>query len=164
MNVGDINNLTDEVVSELSKWQGSVAEYDEAVRLIKNGELEKAEIILRHLTSKPTIAHGYYRELFKLLRDKIKLKFKNNELETVIEMVTEIIHLNDAMLNEMARYWSGVHKKKRTVGYFSSYSNVKVTEVKLMLKSAIKIGDKKSINLAEKTLKSIEKRITPKIK
>lgn len=115
--------------------------YEAAMLLKKNGNFLAAERILVELTSKPSIYHGHYRELFILQRKRIKQLVASEEYAEALSLLEGMVEKNESMINAMCDYWSPIHGVKREKAYFSSYGKINKTDTKLIEQLKSKIRD-----------------------
>lgn len=131
---------------------------DRFEKLKQKGELREAADLLEESCKDPHIFHGHYKRLFMVWRQLNKEDLAACNYKDVMDRVIKTIKLNDEMLTEMSKYWSGIHKKKMTKSYFAkSYSHIKITDGKALLKAVTALQDRKSIKIADKLIRSFEK-------
>lgn len=131
---------------------------DRFEKLKLEGKLQDAANLLEDSCEEPHIFHGHYKRLFMAWRQLNKEAINNNNYDIVTDRVLKAIRLNDEMLAEMSRYWSDIHKKKMSKAYFAkSYSHIKISDGKALLKAATFLQDKKISKIADKLIKSFEK-------
>ena len=121
--------------------QASADTHDEARRLRLAGDLTGAERLLEPAVLVPTIAHGLYRELFLVYRQRNKIDVKNCNWIEVIERVRRMVTLDNEMIEVMLKSWSKVQKKTLPTDYFDGYRKLKITDGKSMLKASEMSGD-----------------------
>lgn len=146
----DITYMFD--VSALKEAQEIYSRYQEAERLLANGELEKAALILEKSCDPPSIYHGHYRKLFQVWRKQNKMDLKEKNYDFVIDRVLKAIKYNKEMLLEMADYWGKQNNKKLPAKHFQSYSHLKIMDIKNLLVASEKLDRKDLITLAKKKL------------
>lgn len=148
------DSLSDAALKEAQGKLGVLEKF----KLLKNkGDIRSAADLLESSCVEPHIYHGHYRELFTAWRQINKEDLKQHKYHTVIERVFKAIQMNDDMLSEMSNYWSNIHKKTMSKDYFSkSYSHIKITDAKNLLKAGLAIDDKKAIKIAENLIKKFE--------
>lgn len=151
-------DITDSLnVPALKEAQDKMGILEKFKLLKNNGDIRSAADLLESSCVEPHIYHGHYRELFTAWRQINKEDLKQHKYHSVIERVLKAIKMNDDMLSEMSNYWSHIHKKTMSKAYFSkSYSHIKITDAKNLLKSGLAIQDKRAIKIAENLIKTFE--------
>ena len=132
--------------------------YERAMQLKNKGDLDKAAIMLEKSCDPPSIYKGHYRELFKIWRQKNRDDLKVNNYEPVIERVQKMIRYDDEMIECMLDYWSKVQKCKLALDYFDSDRNLKISDVKAMLKAAKYLGRDDLVKMAEELITVFDNR------
>ena len=133
------------------------AEYFEAERLTKSGDIKAALEILERLCSQPNIYKGHYRLLFQLHRQTNKDDLKAGNLEVVRDRVLNMIRLDEEMISTMLTYWSEMQRRKLGPHYFDADRNLKVTDAKALLAAAEAMRDRKLATQAKKLIERFER-------
>lgn len=133
------------------------ADYFEAERLTKSGNIKAALEILERLCSQPNIYKGHYRLLFQLHRQANKEDLKAGDHEIVRARVLNMIRLDDEMIGIMLAYWSEMQRRKLGPHYFDADRNLKVTDANALFAAAEALKDRKSASQAKKLIERFER-------
>lgn len=152
-------DITDSLnIPELQEAKYKVDLLERFESLKKEGRLEDASTLLEDSCRTPHIFHGHYQRLFVLWRQLNKDDLKKQNYEIVIDRIKKAIKYNDEMLTAMSNYWSEINNKKMTKAYFAkSYSHLKVSDGKNLLKAALATGNKEAEKTANNLINSFIK-------
>jgi len=105
----------------------------------------------------PSIYKGHYKELFVAYRKKNKNSIKEGKVMEAIDKLKEMIKLDSEMIDLMYNNWSKSFFLPKRREYFLAQSNIKITDIKLLLQLSIQENDNEGISLAEDKIKKYQK-------
>ncbi|MDJ0087718.1 hypothetical protein [Pantoea allii] len=123
--------------------------FQKAMSLKGKGLDEEIEELLLRSTNPPSIYHGHYRELFIIWRKRVKEYIKERREHDAVVLLTNMLSLNEEMIDEMCRYWGQIHQVEITAEYFMSYSKITKTDLANLKKCALACGEDHALEFAE---------------
>lgn len=122
--------------------------YEKAMSLKANGDLAEAAALLQQSCSPPSIYKGHYRELFKIWRQLNRVALAEGKYQNVVDRVRKMAQMDEELIQEMLRYWSGIQMRSLPADYFDSDRNLLVSDTKALQKAAEACKDGEAIVLA----------------
>ncbi|EFE7739090.1 hypothetical protein [Escherichia coli] len=131
----------------VSHNQEMVMRYGKAMEMKKAGDLKAVEELLLPSVSPPSIYHGHYRELFINWRKMIKQHLSEGMNADALSLLKKMFILDREMLAAMKDYWSAVQGKRLTEDYFSTYSKINKSDIKMIHNLSQMLGDKEGLDI-----------------
>jgi hypothetical protein len=128
--------------------------YTSAMEDRRKGNLITAAEKLGWICSQGSIGTGHYAELFKIWRLFNKEDLKVNNYSAILKRIENMIALDERMIRLMLKHWGGVHNTKYPNNYFDGYRNLKISDVKTLLKAATALNRGDLIKKAQELIQA----------
>lgn len=152
----DINEINLELRKKINYRKEFYERYELAMEAKKAGNIDLVIELLTPSVIPPSIYNGHYRELFIAYRNKNKKSIKEGNIIFVIIILKKMLRLDNEMIDLMYHNWSRSFVSSQDREYFFSQSNIKITDMKLLLKLSTKLYDSEGLILAKEKIQCIE--------
>lgn len=151
---GKTNTLTVRDVDPVGA--GQYDNYTQAMELKKEGRLAEAAELLEKSCRPASIYKGHYRALFVIWRQFNKDDMAAKRYKPVVGRVLKMIRYDDQMIAKMLRHWGKIQRRQLPDDHFDRDRNLKVTDLKTLLKAAAAVGDVEAEQAAKDAMRGFD--------
>lgn len=144
---GKTNTLTDRDVDSVGA--NLYDNYTQAMELKKEGRLAEAAQLLEKSCRPASIFKGHYRALFVIWRQFNKDDMAAKRYKPVVRRVLQMIKYDGQMIAKMIKHWGKVQRRQLPDDHFDRDRNLKITDLKTLLKAAAAVGDAEAEKIAK---------------